>query len=105
MKKVIGVMAVSMMTIVVVGCGKSVENNSSNNAMLKKGTESVQSATEDNNKVTKDAIKTVQSEIEAIKAKTLKIQADESLSKEEKAEQLKALQAELQETIKKKTKK
>ncbi len=96
MKKAIFGLGFLATTVMLVGCKtatmKETEINASNS--------NAHNTMEEANTVTKKEINDVQKKIEDIKAETLRIQMDKSLNKDEKAQKLEALQAELREQVK-----
>ena len=114
LKKVSIVSFVVMSALVLTGCGESNGNQGINS---EDGNQSINS--EDGNQVnvndefkkdvttitegvvTKKAIKTVQEELSNIKKEIIVIQADGSLSKNEKADKISALEMKLREKVKK----
>jgi ribosomal protein S16 len=104
MKKIILYSVGVIGILVLMGCGESANNEQQNIPEDKQNVKidepSNKSILKNGSKVTKEASEIVRTELEKMKKKALEIQMDKSLSKEEKAEQLSALQGELQAALK-----
>ncbi len=86
MKKIILGFGVLLISVVLVGCGGTTQQTTNEKANNTTGTGTV----------TKQEINDVQNSLQKIKAEILKVQMDKTLTKEQKAKKIEALQAQIQ---------
>ena len=97
--KVVLMSSLFAMVVVLTGCGNN--SNSNKNQETSKNNDGVQNikdvvgAVHNAQKVSKDDVRQIQKRLTEIKMEIVKIQADESLSQEQKASKIQALQEEL----------
>ncbi len=83
MKKTILGLGVLFVMMTLAGCGATVQEPSTNGSA----------------NVTKKEVNDTQKKLQEVKAEVLKVQMDETLSKEQKAKKIEALQAEIQDQV------
>lgn len=97
-KKVVLVGAMTVMTLGLIGCGKNSDVQKTSD--ISSGINNVKDVVSDVHsaqKIDRNDIKAVQKRLGEIKKETLKIQMDKTLSKEQKAAKIQALQKEMRE--------